>query len=286
MNYGFWISGQPDQDRLAAAVAEMLSLPVESVDVGLEGDDDRNWSAPVSCTVTPITGDLHQHLDIYLGAAVRNPPSEPAAAAWLAPRLRTVVAYEAMRFPPSAFWLVAPDGRRTRARIYEEDGGGDLAAYRIDAVEQPVAALPGVRVQALPEVIREHRMPTPATDRLRETSATAGDVASHLGGWETLVARLTEGWPPDGWYPAAYYREDLTTRDQLTAAIEMLPEPARRAVEPAMSEVDARFIEATVDDGGHALTIATGPLPSGAAWWWRRVPQPLPWQNAPGQAAP
>ena len=55
-----------------------------------------------------------------------------------------------------AFWLVTPDGARTRARLYEVDGDGDIATYRLGAVEKPVPQLPSVRVEPLPEVIREH----------------------------------------------------------------------------------------------------------------------------------
>jgi hypothetical protein len=96
-----------------------------------------------------------------------------------------------------------------------------------------------------------------------------------------MVARLTAGWPPDGWYPAGYYREDLTTRDELAAACDGLPEPARSELTQAMSKVDDRFRDATTDDGGRALTAETGPLPADASWWWHRIPDPPPWHNAP-----
>ncbi|MGK5679753.1 hypothetical protein [Actinoplanes sp. URMC 104] len=297
MSYGFWIFGELDRERLASALASMLALAPDQVDVGDDGEDDRNWEAPVSCTVTPLTGHLHWHLDVYLGATIARPPTEPAAAAWLAGRLRTVVAYRASTFPPSAFWLVGPDGKRTRARIYEEDSADDYgpAAVRIDVVEHPIAALPGLRVAATPEVIREHRMPTPVGDRLEDSlgpligtgtaaAETARKVTMVLGAWEAMVARLVAGWPPDGWYPAAYYREDLETRDDLARLAETLPEPARGVAARAVAEVDGRFAELTDDDGGRALAAATGPLPPGSSdrWWWHRIPHPLPWQDQPG----
>jgi hypothetical protein len=285
----------------------MLSLPVAAVDVGDEGDDARNWEASVSCTVVPLVGDLHWNLDVYLSKTILNPPSEPIAAAWLAERLHTVVAYEATPSPPSAYWLVGPDGRRTRARIYEEDSD-DAVAYRIDAVEHPLSALPGLRVAALPEVIRNFRVPTPMTDRLREQwrswlgqneeAATVAkavrDITTRMGAWESMVTRLEAGWPPDGWYPAEYYREDLETRDELAAITNELPEPVRGDVTQTLAEVDRRFIDATEDDRGQALATETGPAPIGSSgqsgdldrWWWRRIPRPLPWRDAPSQSAP
>jgi hypothetical protein len=295
VNYGFLISGELDRDRLAAALAEMLAVPVESVDVGDDGDDDRRWEAAVSCTVTPLRGDLHWHLDIYVSNAVPGPPPEPAAAAWLARRLRAVVGYSAAAEPPSAYWLVGPDGRRTRARIYEEDSDG-RPAYRIDAVEHPLAALPEVPVAAVPEVIRNQPMATPVTDRLRRRLAAEGaepfrNAITHLGAWESMTSRLTEGWPPDGWYPAHYYREDLQTRDELAAITATLPEPARTEFAEAVAEVDRRFADATDDDGGQALRAEAGPasaetpdLPgSNEPWWWHRITHPVPWQAEPGQ---
>jgi hypothetical protein len=267
VNYGFWIHGELDRARLSAALAELLAVAPDDIDVG-------DWDAPVSCTVTPVAGDLHWYLDVYVGEAVSNPPTEPTAAAWLANRLRTVVAYQALPAPPSAFYLVGPDGKRTRARVYEEDTDGPTI-LRIDAVEQPLAAFPGLPVAAIPEVIREYRMPTPVTDRLQLSASAARNFTLRLGAWESMVSRLAEGWTPDGWYPADYYREDLHIRDELAAEADMMP-PAAIA---ALAEVDSRFADLTDDDGGQALAAATGPLPSG--WWWRRIPHPLPWQHAP-----
>jgi hypothetical protein len=283
VNYGFWIHGELDRGRLAGALAEMLALTPDKVDVGDDGDDDRDWDASVSCTVTSVAGDLHWHLDVYVGETVGNQPAEPLAAAWLANRLHTVVAYQALPAPPSAFYLVGPDGTRTRARIYEEDG--DPVVFRIDAVEQSLAALPGLPVAPIPEVIREYRMPTPIRDRLAERSPAIRDFTMRLGAWESMVARLAEGWAPDGWYPAEYYREDLLIRDELAAGLASLPESVRADAAAALAGVDARFTDQTHEDGGRALTSETGPMPAGssARWWWNRISSPLPWQGTPGR---
>ncbi|WP_106127631.1 hypothetical protein [Pseudosporangium ferrugineum] len=114
-------------------------------------------------------------------------------------------------------------------------------------------------------------MPTPVTDRLRAGFADRR-VLGRLGAWEGMVNRLVEGWPPDGWYPATYYREDLGTRDELA-------DVADAELVPALAEVDRRFREATVDDGGQALAAATGRPVPGDRWWWRRIPRPLPWEG-------
>ena len=263
MNYGFLIFGELDRPRLAAALAEMLSLTPDAVDIGSEDDDDRNWDAPISCTVTSVAGEFHWDLDIYVSQTIPGPPPEPAAGAWLAARLRTVVAYQSLPLPPSAYWLVGPDGRRTRARIYEQD-----AVFTIDAVEHPVAALPGLPVAPIPEVIREYRMPTPLTDEI----TASREVTIRLAMWEGMVTRLAEGWPPDGWYPADYYREDLRARDELAA--DSLPDDVVRA----LSEVDERFVALTENDGGRTLGAEAS-----AQWWWRRIPHPLPWRDTPGR---
>ncbi|WP_127498948.1 hypothetical protein [Actinoplanes solisilvae] len=276
-----------DRERLTTTLAGMVSLTPNDVDVADDGHNDRNWDAPVICTVAPLAGDFRWHLDVYLTELISSPPPEGAAAAWLAAGLQTAVAYQAQTARPSAFWLVGPDGKRTRARVYEEDAIDDEPeAYRIDAVEHPVTGLPGLAVAAIPEVIREHHMPTPVADRLRDElqpplSEKARQVTVALRAWESMVTRLTEGWPPDGWYPAEYYREDLQIRDDLAAAVATLSDPARTETLAALAEVDERFVGATEDDGGVALAAEVGPVQPDR-WWWRRVPRRLPWLDEPG----
>ncbi len=102
-----------------------------------------------------------------------------------------------------------------------------------------------------------------------------------LGAWEGMASRLARGWPPDGWYPAEYYREDLQVRDDLEAVVGTLPDAVRDEAVGALAAVDARIVGLTDDDAGRALATATGALTSGE-WWWRRIPHPLPWRDAPG----
>jgi hypothetical protein len=187
------------------------------------------------------------------------------------------VLYPAEPLPPSAYWVALPDGSRTRARVYENDKE-DGTALVIDAVAKPVPWLPAVRVEAQPEVIREHRMPKPITKEFTGWLATElliperGDPLSsaidRLAGWEALTARMTSGWPPDGWYPAAYYQEDLENRDDLAEDVHRLP-----------AEAAGRFAEALarVDDAFRAGTREATTAPDGRGWWWSRLPDPVPW---------
>lgn len=283
MSYLLWLGHAPERERLAQALAEVLSLPREAVDVGDGDDESRNWGASAICTVTPLGGDLRLHLDLYVLDEVQLQPSQEIVAALLAARLDTVVAYEAMSTPPSAFWLVGPDGVRTRARIDDDESDEDLARYRIDAVEQPLAALPDVRVAAIPEVILGHHIPTPLTDQFDdrlEPGASSLHTINQLTLWERLVARIAMGWPPDGWYPADYLRADFEARDGLADGPQAWASPLRSEFAAVVAELDRRFAELTEDDGGQALASLTGPVPD--RWWWHRITNPPPWRGMPG----
>jgi hypothetical protein len=185
------------------------------------------------------------------------------------------VLWAAQEFPPSAYWLVTPDGTRTRARVYDEENG-DLAAYRLDAVEKLVPQFPSVRVERLPEVIREHRVPTPVTDELaawladedtvlpEDSHEAVRQARTYLTVWEQLTERITAGWPPDGWYPTDFYREDLTARDQLETALTRLPAAATGRFRWSIGRIDEKFKTLTHQ--------TTPPTQGGDAWWWQRVP--------------
>ncbi|MEV4758805.1 hypothetical protein AB0J86_27425 [Micromonospora sp. NPDC049559] len=97
-----------------------------------------------------------------------------------------------------------------------------------------------------------------------------------------MAARLADGWPPDGWYPAVHYREDLELRDELAGLGRALPEPLRARFATSLDDVDRRFVALTEDDGGAELAAELGTAsvpPEPDRWWWRRIPQPAPWQR-------
>lgn len=277
MTYDLLLAGDFDRAALTNALAELTGVPANAVDIADRAVEDRAWGSPVLCTYEPVGGDASWLLDIYVVAGAAREPDVSVAAGLIAARLDTPVFWAAQEPLPSAFWLVTPDGTHTRARLYD-DTDGDIAAYRLDAVEKPVPLFPSVRVEPLPEVIREHRVPTPVTDELAAWLATEDTVlpegsqdavrqaSIYLTVWEQLTERMGAGWPPDGWYPAAFYRDDLMVRDQLAEAVTRLPTAATGRFRWAISRVDEKFKTLT-----HETT--TPPVSGGDAWWWWRAPE-------------
>ncbi|MDP9792167.1 hypothetical protein J2S43_000679 [Catenuloplanes nepalensis] len=289
MTYNLLIVGEPDHAALATALAELLGVPPTGVDIADEDAEERDWAAPVLVTTSPRTGDAREALDIYLAESFAA-PSERETAVGLARALRTPVLYPAEEDLPSAFWVATPTGSRIRARLDAEDGG-ETPAVRVGAVEYPVVALPGAQVRPLPDVIRTHVMPSPIADRIGERLGADSDdrmwhAVNRLAAWEALVARIEFGWPPDGWYPADYYRGDLETRDRLAVSVAEAPPGPRAVLAGALSGIDDAFRRLTHDDGGAALAAESGGAAVDAPpdhWWWRHVPRPLPWDRQPGR---
>ncbi|MDP9792168.1 hypothetical protein J2S43_000680 [Catenuloplanes nepalensis] len=145
------IAGGLVPQRVAEALAALLGLPADAADVVAEGVAERDWDAAVLGTYSPLAGDVNWSLQVDFGLAVAEPPSEPETAAFLARRLRTVVVFPWTEVRPGVYWLAGPDGRHTRARVDDVEEYTDPPVYCIEAVESPVSALPGVRVEAMPE---------------------------------------------------------------------------------------------------------------------------------------
>jgi hypothetical protein len=296
VTYNLLLAGDLDRARLAAALAALASVPLDAVDVADVDAPERNWDVAVSCTCEPARGDVSWVLDLYLTVGVQARPTEEQAAAYLAEHLAVPVLFPAENLPPSAYWLAAPGGLRTRARVYSSEEVG-LPVLTIDAVERPVPSLPKVPVAPQPEVIREHRVTTPVRDEFvtwlaMDPGAWATDEDSlwlartRLGAWESLTVRMSLGWPPDGWYPLEYYREDLEVRDELAVAVERLPDEVASRLSVAVEQVDEAFRAGTreVDDPEELAEVLgdSGGRGVSRGWWWRRVPEPEPWGAAPG----
>ncbi|WP_229071064.1 hypothetical protein [Actinoplanes sp. DH11] len=277
MTYYMFLLGSLDHARVRAALARFAGVAEDDVDISERDVMERNWQAAVLVTCEPVEGDVTWSLDIYLRDGDFG---EKALGEQLAATLRAPVLYSAEAHPPSAHWLVEPDGSRTRARVYEGEDEVDATVLIIDAVERPVAALPNVRVESQPEVIRQHRMATPIADGLQALLADESknpahsdalwEVMNDLKAWEAMTVRMTSGWPPDGWYPTEYWNEDLTTRDELTNDLKKLPEDLAETIAAAVTMVDDTFRAATDEIAGVAPD---------KAWWWHRAPEPPPWSD-------
>ncbi|QMU79753.1 hypothetical protein GXW83_32700 [Streptacidiphilus sp. PB12-B1b] len=300
MMYNFFLMGSLATDRVRATLALAFAVAPDDVDVSDADDyENRNWDAAVGCTYEQAYGDVTWALEVTTADDPPEPLSEVGLAAALAEGLGQVVICPAQSFPPSAYWLTAPGGLRTRARLYESDQ--EDAGYTIDAVGQQVPGFPDLRVEQQPEVIRECRVPTPVTTAFskwlgdRQGAATEASPSgaadpewyarTRLGAWEALVVRMKSNWPPDGWYPADYYQQDLETRDALDALLPGLDPQVAGALTIALAQVDDDFRTGTADDEGAALSDALA-LPrlelALRGWWWQRCPDPLPWDGTAG----
>jgi hypothetical protein len=278
MTYDLLLAGDFDRTALAGALAELAGVMAGAVDIADRDAEDRAWDSPVLCTYERVGGDVSWLLDVYVVAGAGREPDVSVAAGLIAARLKTPVLWAAQEPLPSAFWLVTPDGTRTRARVYEDDGAGDVVAYQVDAVEKPVPQFSSARVEPLAEVIREHPVPTPVTDELAAWLADedvvlpegSGDavwrVRVYLTVWEQLTERMAAGWPPDGWYPADFYRDDLMARDELETAATRLPAAVTGRFRWAIDRVDDKFKTLT-------YKTTTPRVSGGDAWWWRRAPE-------------
>ncbi|BAL91110.1 hypothetical protein AMIS_58900 [Actinoplanes missouriensis 431] len=267
--YDVYLIDSLDLDRLHAAMCEIAGVSGDDVDIDAEWHEGRNSDAAALCTYEPFDGDLTYYLDFYMRTVEL---SEADFAQRLSAHLRTPVVYAAESYPPSAFWLVEPDGQRLRVRLDGREEG-ETWLHLIEAVERPVGLLPHVPVEAQPEVIREHRMPTPVADGLRPSAGpekVTRKAVSGLAAWEAMVVRMTSGWPPDGWYPLEYWQEDLATRDELAADLAKLSPDLAETVAAAVTMVDDTFRAATQEIPG---------VSADKAWWWHRAPEPPPWLN-------
>ncbi|WP_445269821.1 hypothetical protein [Streptomyces sp. DSM 41634] len=152
------------------------------------------------------------------------------------------------------------------------------------------------------EIVREQRPDTPVAEAFMASVEKVRQAASALaqlsldGGtgspiwsandnlvvWERVIRQLESGWAPSGWHPADLYRERLEARDELASMGTRLPREVTELLGEALEELDRRFVAATEEDpsgslrrelaGASAEQVAVG-------WWWRRRPDPTPWEQ-------
>ncbi|MFI6618277.1 hypothetical protein [Streptomyces sp. NPDC050528] len=140
---------EPRPAQLRHALADLLGLPDERVDVAHEDGDQegRDWEAPVLCTYCPLPpGDLALSLDISVTESAAGDLTEADLALGIAARVGSSVLHPAESYPPSAYWAAVPDGRVVRCSIEPiETGYGEDAAlypYRVYGVAEQVPDLP------------------------------------------------------------------------------------------------------------------------------------------------
>ncbi|MEW1826597.1 hypothetical protein [Streptomyces sp. NPDC088196] len=143
---------EPRPAQLRHALADLLGLPDERVDVAHEDGDQegRDWEAPVLCTYCPLPpGDLALSLDISVTESAAGDLTEADLARGIAARVGSSVLHPAESYPPSAYWAAVPDGRMVRCSIepvepIEPEYGADTAPYpyRVYGVAEQVPDLP------------------------------------------------------------------------------------------------------------------------------------------------
>ncbi|MFC9427515.1 hypothetical protein [Streptomyces sp. NPDC056987] len=293
MIHNFLVADMFLPSSLGDVLAEVLSvdpLAVDTADVDgcLEG---RDWEALVLGDYAVVQGDLAALLEIQLAEQFRWPPDTAELAGVLSQRLNTVLLWHAEEAIPSAYWIVTPDGVVTRARV-EQSEGPDLD-YTVAVVEESVPRFPSARVHLLPEIFREERIATPATDafvaavdpeRVAPAEHPANRAREWLLLWERLVRRMAGDWAPTGRYPLESYVQDLGTRDHLDVRLTTAPAELREPLARAVEELDAVFLAHTVGDRGELLgrSAMSGSAVADGGWWWHRRPVRLPWVR-PGE---
>ncbi|MET7482641.1 hypothetical protein [Streptomyces sp. NPDC005538] len=144
-----FVVAEPQPAELRRALAELLRLPEDAVDVAHQDWDmeGRDWAAPVLCTYCPLPpGDLALSLDISVTASAAGDLTEADLARGIAAGVGSSVLYPAESYPPSAYWAAVPDGRSVRCSIEPiETGYGTDAAlfpFRVYETAEPVPDLP------------------------------------------------------------------------------------------------------------------------------------------------
>ncbi len=98
--------------------------------------------------------------------------------------------------------------------------------------------------------------------------------------WETLVHKMGNDWPPDGYYLIDEYLNDLFNRAETATAIGSLPTGLQAKFKAVLFTIDEQFNRLTVADGGAEFDRwgRRRPADIPPALWARR-PNNLPWES-------
>ncbi|MFE1029329.1 hypothetical protein ACFW5I_33100 [Streptomyces sp. NPDC058818] len=281
MMYSFMMSGSELLGLLPGVMAEAFDVRLDETDVSASSElEDRNWDAVVTCEYDVLSGDLSWALSVFAADEVEVRPSVEGFALYLARRLEVPVFFEWSSEVPWIRRVALPSGRITVARVVQSGEKGN--GFSVEAAESSIPGFPDVVVTHLPEVARAFTIAAPITDSISMRGA-GGDferMGQLLGNWERLCVRLRSNWPPNGWYSAAMYGEDLRLRDELQALLGKMGGTEKGELEAVLRELDENYRALTIDDSGAALAEALkGDIANLAdrPWYWNRRPEVLPW---------
>ncbi|WP_329186525.1 hypothetical protein [Streptomyces sp. NBC_01428] len=107
-------------------------------------------------------------------------------------------------------------------------------------------------------------------------------VQERFASWERVVRRMEPGWASDDFYPISAYANDLDSRDSLGQLMNtQLAEAREGSLSRLLSQLDERFVAATVPDPEHSLRAWVRPTrtrpEAELGVWWKRRPLRDPW---------
>lgn len=103
---------------------------------------------------------------------------------------------------------------------------------------------------------------------------------NRFGAWEIMIKRMENGWGSDNFYDPAEYINNLIVRDGIDEVIAEYPVLGQPPLDGLLAELDSRFMEYSVYDGGAELALWR---PKGENFAeknerWKRKPTIIPWK--------
>ncbi|MDA1362918.1 hypothetical protein O1R50_25110 [Glycomyces luteolus] len=114
----------------------------------------------------------------------------------------------------------------------------------------------------------------------RNITAPVYSLKNRFAMWETLVYKMGNGWPPDGYYLIDEYMNDLSNRAETATAIAKLPPGLQAKLKAVLFTIDEQFNRLTAPGGGAEFDRWNQRRPAGIpAALWERRPIDLPWES-------
>ncbi|MFJ5972751.1 hypothetical protein [Streptomyces sp. NPDC093060] len=98
---------------------------------------------------------------------------------------------------------------------------------------------------------------------------------------ELMIGRMENHWIPSGYYLIDEYANDMQTRERVGEVALRLPLDLGREIRGVLDDLDLRLWGLTVpdDEGVIVSQYVPGRDVSRTPWWWRRIPNPAPWDG-------